>query len=90
MNPVRQAILDSIYQVREGNATHRNPSFAQHAHRIPEQDFYALLRLFPGLNAIDPHEKSAAWEEFDKSIFSEPYQVNKHSKGRILNRNLIK
>lgn len=90
MNPERRAIFESVKRVRDGIDPHRNPNFAQHMHRIPEQDFYVLLRLFPGLKATDPHEKSAAWEAFDKSPFSEPYRVNKRFKGRILNGNLIK
>jgi hypothetical protein len=90
MNPERLAIFESVKRVRDGIDAHRNPSFAQHVHRIPEQDFYVLLRLFPGLSASDPHEKSAAWEAFDKSPLSEPYRVNKHFKGRVLNGNLIK
>jgi hypothetical protein len=90
MNPERRAILESVKQVRDGVTPHRNPNFAQHMHRIPEQDFYALLRLYPGLSAIDPLEKSAAWEAFSKSPFAEPYLVCKRVKGIFKNGNLIK
>lgn len=89
MNPERQAILESVARVRNGVDPHRHLNFAQHRTRIPEWDFYALLRLYPGLNAVDPHERSAAWEEFDRSPFSEPYRVGKIVRGVIKNGIII-
>lgn len=90
MNPERRLILDSVKKVRDGVDPHRNPNFAQHTLRIPEQDFYALLRLFPKLNSLDPAEKTAAWESFHNSPIAEQYRVNKLSRGYLYNGKIIK
>jgi hypothetical protein len=90
MNPERRAILESVARVRNGIDPHRNPSFAEHQLRIPMQDFHALVRLYPGLSARDPLEKTAAWEAFHKSPFSEPYRVNKIVRGVTKSGILIK
>ena len=90
MNPARRAIFESVKRVRDGVDPHRNPNFAQHTHRIPEQDYYALIRLYPALASHDPQEKFAAWEAFDKSPFSEPYRVNRIVRGITKNGILIK
>jgi hypothetical protein len=90
MNPERRTILESVANVRNGNTPHRNPNFAQHTLRIPEQDFYALLKLYPALNATDPAERSAAWESFHNSPFAEKYRVNKLSRGYLHSGIIIK
>jgi hypothetical protein len=90
MNPERRLILDSVAKVREGVDPHRNPNFGQHTLRIPEQDFYALLKLFPKLNALDPAERTAAWESFHNSPYAEKYRVNRLSRGYLHNGNIIK
>lgn len=74
-------MLEQVQRVRDGVDPHRHLPFAQHTLRIPESDFYALARLYPGLTAIDPAEKTAAWEAFHKSPFSEPYRVGKQVRG---------
>jgi len=85
MLPERQAILESVQRVREGVDPHRHAPFARHTMRIPEQDFYALLRLYPDLASKDIAVKSAAWEAFERSPFSEPYRVGKIARGVIRN-----
>lgn len=90
MRPERQLILEGIRRVREGNEPHRHLPFARHTLRVPIPDFYALKMLYPGLDAIDPLEKTAAWEAFERSAFSEPYRVGKIVKGVIKNGIIIK
>lgn len=90
MNPTRQAIFESVQRVREGIDPHRHAPFGRHSFRIPEADFYALRKLYPGLSSIDPLEMSAAWEAFERSPFSEPYRVGKIVRGVVKNGNLIK
>jgi hypothetical protein len=86
----KRELLDINRGAREGTIPHRNPEFAQHTLRIPVEDFAALYKLYPGLIAIDPAEKSAAWEAFHNSPFAEPYRVNKLSRGYLRNGNIIK
>lgn len=71
--------------MREGVAPHRHLPWARHSFRIPERDFYALRQLYPGLDAIDPQEMTKAWEEFERSPFSEAYRVGKLFRGVIRN-----
>jgi hypothetical protein len=85
MSPERRAALEAIAQIRVGNVAHRHLPWARHTLRIPEWDYYALVRLYPGLNALDPVERSAAWEQFEKSPFSEPYRIGRISKGVVRN-----
>jgi hypothetical protein len=85
MLPERQAILESVQRVREGVDPHRHAPFARHTMRIPEQDFYALVRLYPDLVSKDIAVKSAAWEAFERSPFSEPYRVGKITRGVVRN-----
>lgn len=90
MHPERRSVLESVQRVRDGNEPHRHLPFARHTMRIPEQDFYALIKLYPGLIALDPAEKNAAWEAFEKSPFAEPYMVGKRVRGVIKNGLIIK
>lgn len=90
ISPERRQILDSVAAVRNGVQPHRHLKWARHSMRIPEKDFYALIRLYPGLIAQDPAEKTAAWEEFERSPFSEPYRVGQIKRGVIKNGLIIK
>lgn len=90
MNSTRQAVFDSIRRVREGIDPHRHLPFARHALRIPEADYYALIKLYPALASPDPLERSAAMEHFEKTPFAEAYRVGKIHRGVIKNGNLIK
>jgi hypothetical protein len=86
MHPERHAILSSVQRVREGNEEHRHAPFARHQMRIPMQDWYALRRLFPDLDAFkDPDRQRAAWEQFERSVFSEPYRVGRIVRGVVRN-----
>jgi hypothetical protein len=85
MHPERQAILESVQRVREGVDPHRHAPFARHTMRIPEQDFYALFGYIPILQSKDIAVKSAAWEAFERSPFSEPYRVGKITRGIVRN-----
>lgn len=90
MTSERRLILEDVYRVREAVSPHRHLPFAQHMTRIPMQDYRALVMLYPGLQATDPMEKTAAWEAFYKSPFSEPYRVGKQVRGVIKSGILIK
>lgn len=86
MNPTRQAILESVKRVREGNEPHRHAPFARHTLRIPEQDFYALLKLYPNLaNWKNPEARRAEWDRFERSAFAEPYRVGRIVRGVVKN-----
>lgn len=86
MHPNRRVVFESVKRVREGNEPHRHAPFARHTMRIPEQDFFALLKLYPDLNNFhDPEAQRAAWDRFEKSAFSEPYRVGRLVKGVIKN-----
>jgi hypothetical protein len=86
----KRELLDINKGARDGTIPHRNPNFAQHTLRIPVEDFAALYRLYPGLIARDPEEKSAAWEAFHNSSFAEPYRLNRLSRGYLHNGEIIK
>lgn len=91
MHPERRAILESVQRVREGNEGHKHAPFARHTMRIPMQDWYALRKLFPDLDAHhDPARQRAAWDQFEKSPFSEPYRVGKIHRGVIKNGVIVK
>lgn len=86
MHPNRRVVLESVQRVREGNEPHKHAPFARHTMRIPEQDFFALLKLYPALNNFhDPEAQRAAWDQFEKSPFSEPYRVGRIVRGVIKN-----
>jgi hypothetical protein len=90
MNSTRQAVFESIRRVREGIDQHRHLPFARHALRIPEGDYYALMRLYPGLASSDPQERAAAMEHFERTPFAEAYRVGKIHRGVIKNGLIIK
>ena len=86
MHPNRRVVFESVQRVREGNESHRHAPFARHTMRIPEQDFFALRKLYPDLaNHNDPEAQRAAWDRFEESAFSEPYRVGKIVRGVIKN-----
>jgi hypothetical protein len=90
IDPTRQAILESVKRVRDGVEPHRHAPFARHAMRIPERDFYALQKLYPGITARDPEVRQAAWDAFERSPFSEAYRVGSIVKGVIKNGDIRK
>lgn len=86
MHPNRRAVFESVQRVREGNEAHKHAPFARHTMRIPEQDFFALRKLYPDLaNFNDPDAQRAAWDRFEKSAFSEPYRVGRVVRGVVKN-----
>lgn len=85
----RQVILESVARVRNGVDPHRHAPFMRHTMRIPERDFYALQKLYPGLTASDPHERTAAWDRFERSPFSEAYRVGRIVRGVVKNGIII-
>ena len=90
LNQDHRELLDINKGARDGTIAHRNPEFGQHTLRIPMDHFTALSKLYPGLIASDPAEKSAAWEAFHNSPFAEPYRINKLSRGYLHNGIIIK
>lgn len=72
---LRQRQLESIRDVRDGRVTPNKLDFAEHVMRIPEQDYYALLQIFPDLNSTDAKTQKAEWERFFKSDFALAYRV---------------
>lgn len=91
MHPNRRVVFESVKRVREGNEPHKHAPFARHTMRIPEQDFFALRRLYPDLaNFNDPEAQRAAWDRFERSAFSEPYRVGRIVRGVIKNGVILK
>lgn len=90
LNQDHRDLLDINKGARDGVIPHRNPEFGQHTLRIPMDHFAALYRLYPGLIATNPEEKSAAWEAFHNSPFAEPYRMNRLSRGYLHNGIIIK
>lgn len=90
VTPAKRQIFEINKGARDGTIPHRNPDFGQHTLRIPMADFVALYKLYPGLIARDPEEKSAAWEAFHNSPFAERYRVNRLSRGYLYNGDIIK
>ncbi len=80
MSLERQRILETVAQGRAGVLPRRNLDFAEHAFRIPMQDYRALCMLYP-LNSRDPVEHAEAWKRFEKSQFSEPYRTSRKVHG---------
>ncbi len=90
LNSDHKSLLETNKSARDGVIPHRNPEFGQHTLRIPMDHFHALYKLYPGLIAADPDEKSAAWEAFHNSPFAEPYRINRLSRGYLHNGIIIK
>lgn len=91
MHPNRRAVFESVRRVRDGNEPHKHAPFARHTMRIPEQDFFALRKLYPDLaNFADPDAQRAAWDRFEKSAFAEPYRVGRIFRGVVKNGEIIK
>lgn len=91
MHPNRRVVFESVQRIRDGNESHKHAPFARHTMRIPEQDFFALLKLYPDLNNhTDPEARCAAWDRFERSAFSEPYRVGRIFKGVIKNGDIKK
>lgn len=91
MHPNRRVVFESVRRVREGNEPHRHLPFAQHEMRIPEQDFYALCKLYPDMNNFrDPAAREEAWNRFRASPFSEPYKVGRVVRGITKNGVILK
>lgn len=86
MHPNRRVVLESVKRVRDGNEAHRHAPFARHTMRIPEQDFFAIVKLFPDLMChSDPERQRAAWDQFEMSPLSEPYRIGRIVRGVISN-----
>ena len=86
MHPERRAILESVKRVRDGVEPHKHAPFARHTMRIPMQDWYALRKLIPDLDAFkDPDRQRAAWDYFERSVWSEPYRVGRIVRGVVSN-----
>ena len=91
MHPNRRVVLESVRRVRDGNEPHKHAPFARHTMRIPEQDFFALRKLYPDLaNFSDPEAQRAAWDRFERSAFSEPYRIGRVSRGVVKNGVILK
>lgn len=91
MHPNRRVVFESVKRVRDGNEGHKHAPFARHTMRIPEQDFFALRKLYPDLaNFNDPDAQRAAWDRFEKSAFSEPYRIGRVVRGVVKNGVILK
>lgn len=74
----RKAVFAANRQVREGTGPRpRRLDCGETTFRIPEQDFFALRRLFPALASLDGEERFAAWRRFARSPFAEQYRVTR-------------
>lgn len=84
-DPARFAVLKSVQRVREGVDPHKHAPFARHTLRIPERDFWAIVKLYPALISKDAEQRQAEWDRFEQSAFAEPYRVGKITRGIIRN-----
>lgn len=82
MTKLRQLQLESVQQAREGRIDTRRAylgdgteTWGEHVLRIPERDYYALLKIFPHLNSRNAGEQKAEWERFFRSDFALAYRV---------------
>jgi hypothetical protein len=71
----RREGLERNRALREGRDAIRKLDSGYVALNIPEQDFYALRKLYPDLTAPDHEVRRKAWQAFVASPFSEPYRV---------------
>ena len=83
--PLRSSILELNQTLRGAQEQMGHLDDASIMGRIPEGDFYILLRRFPELNSPDPTENNNAWEKFWRSSVSEPYRIRRNDGRRIRN-----
>lgn len=76
--PLRSQILELNQTLREAQQQMGHLDIGSCVMRIPEFDFYLLLRRFPDLNSTDPTENANAWEKFLRSPYSDEYRIRKH------------
>lgn len=75
MSASRTAILEANKRVREGADPKRKLDMGETTFRIPEQDFFALRKMFPALASPDTKQRFEAWKKFRNSPFAAPYLV---------------
>ncbi len=73
--PNRERLLERNAKLRrEGGLA--DLSFAGHALRIPEIDYYQLRQKYPDLNAPDAEIRTKAWRAFEASSEADPYRTS--------------
>jgi len=86
------AILDSVYQVRQGNVRPRrvDGEWFRHDLRMPESHYFFWISVIPELNSKDPEVLAGAWDAFMDSPAAEPYRVWKPKRrGSAAGRGII-
>lgn len=72
--PNRELLLERNAKLRrEGGLA--NLTFAEHALRIPEIDYYQLKDRHPELASMDPEIRTRAWRAFVASSEADPYRT---------------
>lgn len=86
-NPHRRHILEGVRRIREGidpkprTLGDHSGGFGGVALAIPELDYAVIQRMFPDVTSQDPQERTNAWKRFLKSPLSEPYRLDRKTRG---------
>lgn len=80
----REDVLKANHLIREG----RTPlptrmDWGYVGFRIPENDMKVLVKLFPGLGAVDAAEREAAWRLFNEHELANLYRVQHRSPNQV-------
>jgi hypothetical protein len=70
-----EAVLREAQLAREGRLDAQHAPFAEHTLRIPTDHWWALARLYPGLNSSDHAEYEEAMARLHKSPMADRYRV---------------
>lgn len=81
--PLRSAILELNQTLRGAKEQMGHLDCGSITMRIPEADFYILMRRFPELNSTDPATNKRAWEWLERQPFAEKYRVRRNDGRRI-------
>lgn len=86
--PLRSSILELNQSLRNAQEQMGHLDCGSLTMRIPEGDFYILLRRFPELNSTDPETNKRAWEWLERQPFAEKYRVRRNDGKRLRQRGL--
>lgn len=86
--PLRSQVLELNQTLRGAQEQMGHLDCGSLTMRIPEGDFYILLRRFPELNSTDPETNKRAWEWLERQPFAEKYRVRRNDGKRIGQRGL--
>ena len=81
--PLRSKILELNQSLRGAQEQMGHLDCGSLTMRIPEGDFYILLRRFPELNSTDPETNKRAWEWLERQPFAEKYRIRRNDGKRL-------